>query len=185
MQSIDYYNSYDIVVRRYEGKTYAIIDELSLIASGETVQDAVDNVSKQRDELIEKYKESDALGRLAMPRDQARVENHAISMSSMVRTTAYKTFAVVLVLSFLALPVGWAASRIMATIVADIKTEVRTIISPRQTIREIAELIETLSNQQIDPAREEEIKGNLRNLVSRLKPYTNELAPLFSGQEKN
>jgi len=185
MQSVEYYNSYDIVVRRYEGKVYAIIDELSLIASGETVQEAVDNVSDQRDELVEKYKQSDALDRLALPRIQASIDNQPVSMSSIVRITAYKTFAVVLVLSLLALPVGWAASRIMGTMLSDFKSEVGSIVSPRQTVREIAELIDLLANHEIDPAREEEIKGNLRNLVSRLKPYTNELAPLFSSPQEN
>ena len=174
--------NYDFVVRRRGGEFYVFVDELSVISQADDLESAWRDCERKCQSVVEAYARAGVLDRLP-PSTQSRSAGHRARVDAASASTGLLGFlarvAIVLVAVFGLMGAGtWMASNALRS-AADrfvAKTDGKSFWS------KIEQEISRTANKSLDPQKEAQIRENLRKIVAQIKPFTDELAPLFAPE---
>jgi len=172
MVQLDEYmeRDYEITIRRIEGKYYARAHGLELVASGSTVTEAYDVLRATMREHFSTYIEMGDASRIPLPcADQERSDLLRGMKPFFLKTAIVALVGVLFVVT--------ANVSVIYTLRETPKHLAQT--AGRAFIHRFVNNLDKFAREGITPAREEKIHQALRNAVPRLKPYMDDLAPLF------
>lgn len=160
--------SYDTIITQRGGRFYARIPELNLIAEGETAASAHEALEADRRRLVERHM---ALGvPLPLPRD--------VGLRREWRER-------VVPFAFKAAIVALAVASVFVTGVVTLNYALREPLrhsaqkAARAATQQITLGLEDFARRDLSPDREERLRAALRGVIPVLRPYFEELKPLF------
>lgn len=168
-KNIDYYMrlSYVAQILQKNDRYYLYIPELHLIAEGDDLNSANQDLEREKRELFEKYFDLGRARSIPLPTDM----DHRRHLTSVMQVFALKTIIVTVVAVIIL--VGLRAS--MDSALRELKQNIRSSYQ---------DSIDRLVNLQLTPEREAEYHEKIRAIVKKLKPYATDLAPLFGCQQQ-
>lgn len=160
---------YEATLKTKKGKYYFYIRELHIPASGDTLDSAYKELMRKKDELIKELEETDSLDELP----------HPVSKASAKHGFDLKNFGM---FSLKTLIVGLVCGIILAFAGNKLNTVVSKIgsVNPGNILEQ--ELYRAVDHE-IDPVRQKKIIKSIRAIVKRLKPFVDEIRPLFSDDK--
>jgi len=164
-KSVDYYMelAYDIALTRKDGRYILFIAELHLVVQDGDLNEAYRQLESEKRGLFEKHRETGNLESIPLPKHEVQRRELAASL------TPFLIKASVVALIVIGLVVG-------AGVAVTYTLENTTRYMAQNFIRSI--------DKSLTPEREQKIRLALRNAVPRLKPFAEELAPLFGCQDQ-
>jgi len=160
---------YEVTLKTRKGKYYFYIRELQIPASGDTLDSAYKELMRKKDELIKELEETDSLDELPQP----------VSKPSAKQGFDLKNLGM---FSLKTLIVGLICGIILTFAGIELNTVVSKIgvMNPGNKLEE--ELYRAVDHE-ISPERQEKIIKSIRVIVKRLKPFVDEIKPLFSDDK--
>ncbi len=156
---------YEPVLKIRNGTFQFVIRELYIKGTGDTVSRAYEDLLEKKKAIIKEFRDDDVLADLPSPRgDHPFVSRQKFAPGVFAIKSAIVGLIVLVVMS-----VGLNS------------LESTRLISGMAVLKRIERAINTLGipSQAMSPERHEEISRNLRALVVQVKPFVDELAPLF------
>lgn len=164
MMNVDY----QIIVRKNRKGFFLIVPKLNLIAKGDDIQSAYQNLENEKRNLFKKYIEIGAKDQMPLPLKHSPI--------------LFFTKMAIIVLSIVILMnlavVGAKYTYMLAR--RQVEKELRYFggnIKNKITIDAVKNLAQRL--QDTSPESRQELLANLRIIVNELKPFIDELRPLF------
>ena len=156
---------YEPVLKMRNGTFQFVIGELYIKGTGDTVSKAYKNLLKKKEAIIKEFRDDDALADLPSPRGG----HPFVSRQEFAPGVFAIKSAIVGLIVLVVITVGLNS------------LESTRLISGMAVLKRIERAINTLGipSQAMSPERHEEISRNLRALVVQVKPFVDELAPLF------
>jgi hypothetical protein len=161
-------SGYDIIVTERHGRFYLRIPELNLIADGVDVATAHAALESARRHLKEKYA---AVGEALPPPRDVRLRR---TMAEQVTPFLLKAMAVALAGAILMISAA-------ATIHYALRDPLRHAAqkAARAAVLQITAGLEDFAQRDLTPDREERLRNGLRGAVPILRPFIEELQPVF------
>jgi hypothetical protein len=168
--------NYEAVLSIKDGKYYFYVNELQLIASGETLDSAYHQLNLRKDERIREFEEAGFLEKLPPPAQNpstlgVSVKRKETGIFVLKSLTVGFMFVVLIIFS------GNTLKNILSTLPQKIKSGLKQL--PRQAFRELDYELQNMSEQKISIEKQEKIRKNLRIVVQQLRPFADEIKPLF------
>lgn len=163
-------HAYTIEVRRQSGVFYLSIPDLGLVSSGSDIGQAYRDIEARQLELVAHHRETKTMDRLPPPRE-GRLRRELTPFFIKAATVA---LVGVVMLSVASLSFSYA---VRTTLKNDAQNLGRLVIN-----QVVAGLDEALA-KEINPEQEAKIRAMVRQAVPRLKPYADELRPLFEAEK--
>ena len=159
------------------GKYYFLIRDLNLISSGDDIEKAYRELIEKRDELHKQYKEAGVLGEFPSPKGHG-VEpvREKTQYGPFVVKTAIASLAVVMV-------VAGAYSFTIGSVRSDLarlKADMTSNLGGIELLAKVGNEIDRVAGTEISKEREILMRKNIRAIVAKMKPFVEELSPLFS-----
>lgn len=178
MNSTDNFNvdKLDIVIRHAEGKVVAGIPQIALYASAESAAAALDALEQKRAILKD---EIAAIG-IAEPLPSMQAARVTSSSDSIVRFAIKSGIVAVMILLVLAVSGAMLANKIESSARGVVGADLR---GGRQFWTNLEQGIERMADpsNEMSEERKQKLLANVRVLVNRLRPFTAEIALLFSA----
>ncbi len=181
----------DVVIRRKGGKVIAGIPSVGLYASGGTVTAALDALEARKTTYQSDLEEAGFTADMDIPnRATAAPMAIARSVSGDLRSFALKslitigliTAAIVLVGTLLVSKIDDTIARTIYSIQAQLGPIVNAKIGGSQFWAKVENEIDRAanSNSAMAPEKQQKLLSNIRAIVTRVRPFVAEVAPLFS-----
>ena len=160
---------YEPVLKMRNGTFQFVIRELYIKGTGDTVSGAYKDLLEKKEAIIKEFRNDDALADLPSPRGG----HPFVSRQGF----APGVFAIKSAI------VGLIVLAVMIVGLNDLQSTIEStrLISGMEVLKRIERGIAALGapGQAMSPEQQEEIIHNLRSLVVQVKPFADELAPLF------
>lgn len=161
---------YIVEVEKREGYYFLIIPELSLVVSSEDISTAFEELESAKCVLFEKHR---ALGRLTdLPGPKKNVERAELKKN--LTPFFIKAATVALVGAMLI-----TAANISIIYTLQTSPKKLALYANRVFTKNIAKEFEKIHRNKITPEKEAKIRAAIRSAIPILKPYAQELRPLF------
>jgi hypothetical protein len=160
---------YEPVLKMRNGTFQFVIRELYIKGTGDTVSGAYKDLLEKKEAIIKEFRNDDALANLPSPRG-----GHTFVSRQGFAPNVFTIKSAIVGLIVLAVMIVGLNS-LQSTI------ESTRLISGMEVLKRIEQGIAALGapGQAMSPEQQEEIIHNLRSLVVQVKPFVDELAPLF------
>jgi hypothetical protein len=171
---------YDVVLRRRGDLFYALIPELALVGRGPTPEAAWAEVVSKYATLRSAYDEAGALDDLPAPDRRL-----AVAAPSGTRATGelggFLLRTAIVCIAVLTLVWGGAsiAGRSVAHSLQKVLAQTDQF-GGKKFWGKVESEITKAADREVAPEKQAEITGKLHRIVTQVKPFTDELAPLFS-----
>jgi hypothetical protein len=159
---------YTIQITPVDQDFFAELTELSLIAKGSTPEEAIKNLEEEKRNLFQNYNAAGLVDRVPLPRQLARQNEFKASMLPFLIKSSVVALIIV---------VGIFSAQIVVT---------KTVTGlPQRAASFAIHAINELghSSQWVSEERKKEIGKSLRLLAANLKPFIEELKPVFDGAD--
>jgi len=167
---------FDAVLGKRGGRYYFYISELQVIAEGETVESAYQEMLRKKSERIDELRQAGRLEDLPAPGKMFREPGFDRRGFGMF---ALKSLVVGFILMLLVTFAGNTAGNMIASGVTSGKFYVNRL--PLELLNRMEDEIIRLAQEDASPEEQEELRRSLRILVNRLEPYADEIKVLFEG----
>ncbi|NQV99236.1 MAG: hypothetical protein HQ483_06035 [Rhodospirillales bacterium] len=161
---------YIVEVEKREGRFFLVIPELSLVVSADDIATAFEALDRAKQELFEKHQELDRLADLPMPKKT--VARAKLKKSLMPFFIKAATVAVVG-----AMLIGAANISIIYTLQTSPKK--LALYANRVFTKNFVAEFDRLHREEMTPEKKAQIRAAIRSAIPILKPYAQELRPLF------
>jgi hypothetical protein len=163
-----------------EGRFFFAIPELGQVASGDTVQAAYDALVGQHGEMLAAARAADILDELPPPAPARGTAARAspVAARSELRGFGLKLLIVLLAVLVVVVPLSLSISNAVTRAAVSLQGSTKPW---RKLERELERAARP--DKALDPERQAKLLAELRVVVSRIKPFVDELAPLFDGPE--
>jgi len=160
---------YEPVLRIRNGTFQFVIRELYIKGTGDTVSRAYKDLLEKKEATIKKFRDEDALADLPPPRG-----DHPFASKQRFAHGVFAIKSAIIGLTVLVVMIVGLNS-LQSTI------ESTRLISGKGVLKKIERQIVKLGDpsRALSPEKQEKIIHNLRSLVVQVKPFVDELAPLF------
>jgi hypothetical protein len=172
MMNIDY----QIVVRKNKNGFSLIIPELNLIARGDDIESAYQNLENEKKDLFKKYIEIDAKDQIPLPSERSLKQCPVAQKAFFRKMTITGLFIAILVW---ALCIG--ANYTIISLRTHIHQELanfKHIVKGKISLDTVEKLAQRL--RETPPERREELLASLRIIINESKPFVDELKLLFN-----
>ena len=161
------------------GRFFFRLSALGLIASGDTVQAAYDALVEHYGALLDEVRAADLADELPPP--ALRVSPGAPAAGAVVLRADLRGFAIKLVLAVAAVavivvPLTWSVSNSVDRLAAKLRGGPAFWTKFERELHRAAR-----PDKGLSPEHQEELLSSLRVVVSRVKPFTDAVAPLFEA----
>jgi len=165
----------DIVIRHTDGQVVAGIPQIALYAKAENATAALESLERKKNIL----KEDVAAAGVVDPLPHAAATNVASPTDGIGRFVIKSGIVALMVLLVLVVSGGMLASRIEATARGIVGADLR---GGRQFWTNLEQGLERMADpsNEMSEERKQKLVSNIRVLVNRVRPFTAELAPLFT-----
>jgi hypothetical protein len=156
---------YEPVLKIRNGTFQFVIRELYIKGTGDTVSRAYEDLLEKKKAIIKEFRDDDVLADLPSPRG----DHHFVSRQKFAPGVFAIKSAIVGLIVLVVMSVGLNS------------LESTRLISGKGILKKIERQIVKLGDpsRALSPEKQEEIIHNLRALVVQVKPFVDELAPLF------
>ena len=173
-KDLDYYMNmnYDVVIKKKNERYYLIIEELSIIVDGDTLNEAYEKLYKEKEKYFKKAIESDALHFVKEPQ-------HYVKREKLFRDLP-QFFVKVLIIAVI---FAFMSNIVIGSIIGKLSFNIGELVS--NSINQIAlnslKQLRILNNRftTTSERRKEEIRLRLRQKVRQIKPFVDELRVLL------
>jgi len=155
---------YEPVLKTKNGTFQFVIEELYIKGTGDTLSKAYKNLMKKKEAIIKEFRDEDALPDLPSPRVRASEPRFKLSVFALKGVIIGLTILVVMIVGVFSLTSAIESTTSGKGVLKKIERELGKLGDPRRAL---------------SPKKEEEIRHNLRAFVIQVKPFIDELAPLF------
>jgi hypothetical protein len=170
--------NYEEILSSKNGRYFFHIKELQIIASGDTIESAHNKLLEKKNEVIKVFEEAGSLFKLPPP-FSGQTPNQTNLKARETGFFAIKAliagFIFVLVISFLGV-------KINERIIPNLKSYIKS--STPKIGRFLEQEIYSTSRVELSEEKKEKIKEHLRVIVSQIKPFVDELWPLFPSYSR-
>ena len=163
---------YDVILTELDGRCYLRIPELSLIVDGPDVASAYAKLGDARQKLIEHHA---ALGVTVPPPRDVRVRRQ---LAEQVMPFMFKAAAIAIVGAMLVMSTAVAIHYVLRDPLRHAAQK-----ASRAAVLQITAGLEDFARRELTPDREERLRNGLRGAVPLLRPFIEELYPLFSDDK--
>ena len=172
-KSVDYYMelAYDIALTRKDGRYILFIAELHLVVQDGDLNEAYRQLESEKRGLFEKHRETGNLESIPLPKHEVQRRELAASLTPFL----IKASVVALIVIGLVVGAGVAVTYTLENTPRNVG---------QKATRYMAQNFFRSIDKSLTPEREQKIRLALRNAVPRLKPFAEELAPLFGCQDQ-
>lgn len=171
---------YDAILRTRNGHYYLQIKELGLLVHGDDLASTYSELSRKRDALVKDFQDAGLLQELPIASSIGVSAGTGRSLGQEVGLFSLKMLMVAVTISVV---VFVAVSQVAYTAykVAD-KVEVSIGELRKKPFKELERQLFMAADASNEPSpeKQEKVVQSLRVLVKRVKPYVDELRPLFS-----
>ncbi|MBT5632350.1 MAG: hypothetical protein HOJ13_06435 [Nitrospina sp.] len=173
--------NYEAVLSIKDGKYFFYVNELQLIASGETLDSAYHQLNLMKDERIREFEEAGFLEKLPPP-----TQNSATLSVSIKRKETGIFIIKSLVAGFMFIMVIIFTGNTLKSILSSYPQKIKTTLKelPRQFLREMEYELHNAAELELSAARQEKIKASIKVVGENIKPYLNELGLSLLKSEK-
>lgn len=159
--------NYDTRIMRKGGAYYLYAPELQIIVKAKTLNSANTQFERQKRALLEKYFEVGHQDRIPLPvAERARRERFWTQMAPFLLKTAIVSFVAVFLV-------------VAATVSFTHTLERAPDMLGQSLYKKFTDGIENAAKREMTPERAAKLHADMREAVSKLKPFTDDLAPLF------
>ena len=171
---------YEAILKTKGDKHYFYIEELQIIAAGDTIEAAHHELLRKKNELIKEFDEAGSLIKLPRPSSNLNQDKgRAVRETGLFAIKALILgFIVVLMISF----AGNKVSQGLSAKTLSFKSFLRD--TPAKVARGLEQQLDNMDKGDTTPERIEAIRKNLKNLVMQFRPLAEELWPLFPNYRK-
>jgi hypothetical protein len=157
---------YEPVLKTKNGNFQFVIKELYIKGTGDTPSKAYKNLLKKKEAIIKEFRDEDALP------DLPPVSSHTRASEPRFELGVFALKGVIIGLTILV---------IMIVGVLSLTSAIESTTSGKGVLKKIERELGKLGDpsRALSPKKEEEIRHNLRAFVIQVKPFIDELAPLF------
>lgn len=181
----------DVVIRRKGGKVIAGIPSVGLYASADTVAAALDALEARKGAYQSDLEEAGFTADMDIPnRGVAAPMSAAMPVSGDLRSFALKfgiaigliTAAVILIGGLLASKIDDTIARTVYSIQVQLAPIANAKIGGSQFWAKVENEIDRVANANngMAPEKQQKLLSNIRAIVTRVRPFVAEVAPLFS-----
>jgi len=165
----------DIVIRHAEGKVIAGIPQIALYAKAENAAAALELLERKKSIL----KDDIAAAGIVDPLPSTAASGAASPTEGIGRFVIKSGIVALMVLLVLVVSGGMLASRMESAAQGFVGTELR---GGRQFWTNLEQGLERMADpsNEMSEERKKKLVSNIRVLVNRLRPFTAEIAPLFT-----
>lgn len=172
-----------VLVKQIEGAFVCYIPDLKLIASAPNIEQCYQDVMRQKERLLELYKRSDLLSEIPLP---TMGSQQNVSSDLTIRPAGKRGLLVVSAAFLLViLIVGpiWKVKNAINGMQHNFQVASEYMARPSKLYDPLSRMLHdaAYSASLITPERKVQIRNDLRTLVQALKPFADELRPLFAG----
>lgn len=173
---------YDTVVRTRNGQYYLQIKELGLLVHGEDLASTFAKLTNKRDALVKDFQDAGLLQELPIASASSVSNGSGRSIGQELGLFSLKMLMVAVTISVI---VFVAVSQVAYTaekVAAKLETSIGEL--RKKPFKEIERqlILAAEAENEPSPEKQEKILQSLRVLVKRVKPYVDELRPLFSDR---
>lgn len=165
---------YDVILTEQNGRCYLRIPELNLIVDCPDVTAAHAELDAARRKMVERHA---ALGLKMPPPRDARLRR---DLSERVMPFMFKAAAVALVGLVLVISSAVAINYVLRDPLRHAAQKVS-----RAAVLQITAGLEDFARRDLTPDREERLRNGLRGAVPLLRPFIEEMQPLFADDRKS
>lgn len=167
--------NYDIVMRSKGDEFCMFIPELSVIASGRSTNETYDNLLAEKEKYFNNVLEFDLEGTVVEPRTVNIKRKQRYELPRFALKTLIVLVLFVVVFAALFLPIYTSFERAAKYAVATLPEKVISgvLITTENKLKSMSE------------KEKEEARLRIRNIVTGLKPYAEEIRALFQEEKKN
>jgi len=177
-KNIPDYN-YDAIMSIKKGKYYLYIRELQMLGCGDDINSAYSDLTSKKQQLIREFQEGENLNELPIPAKKATP-----SLGNDFREIRLFLFKLGIV-AILGLLVFSFANGVLSNSIDPFTQAIKDKIRVSKFGNFLLVQLEDAIEHDITPEMEKRIINDIRILVKRLQPYTNELKPLLKPTEKS
>lgn len=179
MTARDKLDELDIVIRHVDGQVVAGIPQIALYAKAENAAAALEDLERKKNIL----KADIAAAGVVDPLPSVPVGSATSATDGIGRFVIKSGIVALMVLLVLVVSGGMLASRIESAARGVVGTDLR---GGRQFWTNLEQGLERMADpsNEMSEERRQKIASNIRVLVNRLRPFTAELAPLFTPPSK-
>ena len=177
-KNIPDYN-YDAIMSIKKGKYYLYIRELQMLGCGNDINSAYSDLTRKKQQLIREFQEGENLNELPIPAKKATP-----SLGNDFREIRLFLFKLGIV-AILGLLVFSFANGVLSNSIDPFTQAIKDKIRVSKFGNFLLVQLEDAIEHDITPEMEKRIINDIRILVKRLQPYTNELKPLLKPTEKS
>lgn len=160
--------AYDVILTRRNDRFYARIPELNLVAEGEDAASAHAALDADRQKLVDRHL---ALGLPVPPPRDVRIRRDFVER---ILPFLVKAAAVAVVGSFLVIAIAVAINYALRDPLRHAAQK-----TARAAVAQITAGLEDFARRDLTPDREERLRKALRGAVPVLRPFLEEVQPLF------
>jgi hypothetical protein len=185
-------DEFDVIVRRKNGRVIAGVPSLGLYATADDTVAALDKLDAKK-RAYEADLEEAGLSEIIASSDGAAGASAPPSKAGGVRAVALKSGIIIgMITAALIIGGGVLASRIDATIdrtIYSIKTQLGPMASGKIGGSQFWSKVESeldraaSADNNIAPEKQARLLQNIRAIVTRIRPFVGEIAPLFSNAQ--
>jgi|ETNmetMinimDraft_12_1059888.scaffolds.fasta_scaffold239923_1 hypothetical protein len=177
-KSQDY--EYDATLGKRGDRFYFYVRELQLIAEGETVELAYQELIRKKGERLDEFEKAGGLAQAPEPGQEDRESKFDRKGFGMfVLKSLVVGFILILVITF----AGNTAKNMIVSSAASARGYANVL--PLKLFNKLEQEILRQAQEEVSPEEQEKIKQSIKIIVNRLKPYAKELRPLFEDDPKN
>lgn len=174
--------SYDVVLKEHNGQFVCRVKELNLVVSGDDLMSCVAETMKKRDAIIKDFQAAGLLHELPGPARVNREQPSSRSLGGELKVFSLKMLIVMVTfLALLAIALGqvvYSANRLASKL----EVSAGEWKKPGKALERQLFLAADPANEP-SPEKQEKVIQSIRVLVKRVKPYVDELRPLYSDQK--
>lgn len=168
---------YNCVVRHRAGDFFIICHEIGLIGRGPTLDGAWADCSEKFDQLVEAYRSAGETHSMPPP-NAATTSSASQSALPSLGMFALRTLIILVTVSCII----WIGSSIATNAV---RHSLETLVSRNADLdskkiwSKIEREIQKTANRRLSDEKQAELTLNIRKIIQQVKPFTDELAPIF------
>ena len=166
--------NYDVVMRRKKDDFCMFIPELSIIGYGKTVDDAYENLTVEKEKYFKNIMEYNLEEAVNEPAAITKKKKQYHDMVQFILKIFFIFILIVIFLTALLPPILSSFEKAVSRTAASI---------PKKVMPKAVEKLENQLNKMTEKEKEE-IRLRIRNVVTDLKPFADELRVLFEDDKK-